>query len=457
MTSAAEAFMIEEKAHQLLNDLRAAQLGWGRRPVADRVEMLRAAAQAMLLRADELARIVCEETHKPLAESYASEILGVADLFSYWCNHGPELLEPRKGQIPMLDMPGKKARVERLPRGVIALISPWNYPVAIPMRTIVPALVAGNAVALKPSEHTPRSGRWLIEQLRATLGPVVGLMEGAGDAGAALVKAGPDMVVFTGSTRTGRKVAVACAEQGIPCECELGGNDCAVVLRDADIDRAAAGVCWGILTNAGQNCAGIERVAVHADIAPQFTRALVWNMERAARDVPRLVTEAQRNLVVRHIEDAVEHGAQVLTGGIPDDPHTPIPPTLLTQVSRERPVWIEESFGPVAVLEVADSDIDLVAAANDSRFALGASVWGQHIPHAERVAQQLRSGMVWINNHSFTGALPDLPWTGTDASGTGITNSPEALFHMTRPRLVVIDSATATEPWWYPYGDAMLG
>ncbi|MBH24045.1 MAG: succinate-semialdehyde dehydrogenase [Myxococcales bacterium] len=454
--SAAEAFMLEEHAHQLLHELRQAQTGWGRRPVADRVAMLREAGQAILSRAEELAKIVCEETHKPLVESYASEILGVADLFAYWCDHGPKLLEPRKGLVPMLDMPGKKARVERLPRGVVALISPWNYPVAIPMRTIVPALLAGNAVALKPSEHTPRSGAWLVARLREVLGPVVGLMEGAGDAGAALVKAGPDMVVFTGSTRTGRKVAVACAEQGIPCECELGGKDCAVVLRDADIDRAAAGICWGVLTNAGQNCAGIERIAVHADIAPRFTRALVWSLEQAARDVPRLVTAAQRDLVARHVQDALDHGARLLTGGIPDDPDAPIPPTLLADVPRDRPAWVEESFGPIAVLEVCDTDQALIAAANDTRFALGASVWGAHEDHAERVGEQLRSGMVWINNHSFTGALPDLPWTGTGASGTGVTNSPEALHHMTRPRLVVVDSATATEPWWYPYGDAML-
>ncbi len=434
---------------------RTAQVAWAALSVADRVAKLRAACLHLLAHADELAKLIVHETRKPLAEAYSSEVLGVGDLFGYWCKHGPAQLAPRKGKIPALEMPGKKATVLRVPRGVVACISPWNYPVSLPMRTIVPALLGGNAVVLKPSEVTPQCGLWLVAKLQDVLGEVVQGLAGDGAAGAALVRAKPDLVVFTGSTQTGRKVAVACAELGIECALELGGKDCAVVLDDAELDRTAAGVAWGILTNAGQNCSGIERVAVHAAVAPVFLPKLVAAVQAAAGDVPELVTAQQRAVVTGHIADAVRRGAKVLTGGEPQGDQ-PTPPTLLADVPSDAPAWCDESFGPMAVVAVGKDDAALVALANDSRYGLGASVWSANADRAQAIAGQLRTGMVWINNHSFSGALPDLPWTGVGDSGTGVTNSPDALHHMTRPRLVVIDSNRAVEPWWYPYGDRMV-
>ncbi len=446
---------VASRATDLVARARAAQQPWAAKTPEQRAAMLRQAQQAILARAAELAELIGAETKKPLAESYSSEVLGVADLFAYWCKYGPGLLRPRKGKVPSLEMPGKTAWVERLPRGVVVCISPWNYPISLPMRTIVPALLAGNAVVLKPSEITPGTGRWLVDAMHTVLGDVIGVADGDGEMGAALVEAGPDQVVFTGSTRTGRKVAVACAERGIPCDLELGGKDCAIVLDDAAVERTAAGIAWGIVTNAGQNCSGIERVAVHAAVAGKFVPALVRELQRAAADVPELVTPAQRHLVESHVRDALDRGAKLLTGEL-TPPKQPLPPLLLTDVDRDAPAWKDESFGPVAVLIVANDDAALVALANDSRYGLGASVWGGDLKRAEQVARQVRSGMVWVNNHSFTGAVPDLPWVGLGDSGTGVTNSPEALEHLTRPHLLVIDRASALEAWWYPYGPAMV-
>lgn len=446
---------VDKQARDLLQDLRRGQQDWAALPVSERARRLQEAGRVLLGAAQELTRVISEETGRPEVESYSLETVGIADLFNYWCNHGPDHLRARRGHVPALDMPGKKAWVERRPRGVIAVISPWNYPASLPMRTLVPALLAGNAVALKPSEVTPRTGRFLVERLRASLGPVVGLLEGDGDAGRALIEAQPDMVVFTGSTTTGRKVAVACAERGIPCETELGGKDCAIVLEDANIERAAAGIAWGVLHNGGQDCASIERVAVHARVAELFERALIKNMEDARPFVPGLITDAQRQIVTAQLRQAAELGASFPLGGPPEGDQPP-QATVVTGVGRQADVWRKETFGPVVVLEVCGSDEELIAAANDSSFGLGTSIWTEDTKRAERMAGRLRSGMVWVNNHAVSGALPDLPWVGHGDSGTGITSSPEAMLHMTTPRMLLIDTNTGPEPWWYPYSDRML-
>jgi len=453
MAENAEA--LRQAARERVEAARQASAAWAARPVGQRAALLRDAGRHLLEGAEELAGIIEEETGKPLGEAYSGDVLGVADLFGYWCKRGPKLLAPRKARIPALDMPGKKGVVEREPRGVVAVISPWNYPVALPMRVIVPALLAGNGVVLKPSEHTPRSGAWLIERLRAHLGPLVGVLEGAGDAGAALIEAGPDLVHFTGSTATGREVAVRCAELGIGCETELGGKDCALVLDDADVERTAAGIAWGIVHNAGQDCASVERVVVHEAIAEALLPRLVQRMEATREQVPELVTPMQRRIVLEHLRDAEARGGRFLVGGLPAD-DAPIPPTLVTGVSRDARIWREETFGPVAVLEVLPDEASLVEAANDTTYGLGGSVWGRDLARARRVAWHLHTGMVWVNNHAFTGALPDLPWVGRGASGSGLTSSPESLLHLTRPRVVVVDKSKAIEPWWYPYGQTLV-
>lgn len=439
-----------------LAEVRAAACVWAALSVVERARKLSAAGTALLQKADDLAQIVQRETGKPLAEAYSADVLNVADLFAYWCDQGPALLRARPARISKLEMPGKRAKVHRLPRGVVAIIAPWNFPVAIPMRGIVPALLAGNGVVLKPSEFTPDSGGWLVEALRAELGPIIAVTQGAGEAGAALIAAKPDLVLFTGSTATGRKVAMACAERGIPVDCELGGKDCAIVLADAAIERTANGIAWGILNNAGQNCASIERVVVHSSIADEFTEKLVERMKIAAPDVKKLVTEQQQQTVLAHIAQAQERGGKFLCGGVAEDDQAVIGPTLITDLPRDAMAWSEESFGPIAVLEVHDTDEALIDAANDSPFGLGASIWSADPDRALGLADQLQCGMVWVNNHAFTGAIPDLPWVGTGSSGGGVTNSPDALLHMTRPRVLLVDRSKDPEPWWYPYGDTMV-
>ena len=451
-----EATPLDELA-ELAAGARTAQSEWGALEVGERIERLLPLKRRLLERAEEIADLIHREVGKPIEEAVLGEVLPNADLVDYWCDAGEELLEGTQVELDPLSYPGKQGRVHRDPRGLVALITPWNYPVAIPLRTLVPALVAGNAVLFKPSEVTPRCGA-LVASLFDGLLPdgLLALIQGGRDLGAAVV-AEADAVVFTGSVASGRKVAVACAERFVPCSLELGGKDAAIVLADANLERTAQGVVWGAFTNAGQNCAGIERVYVEKGIAERFIARVVEIAKslKAGVDTATLTTLAQRRTVSRHLADAVDAGAEILVGGDPEeDDALTYPPTVLevTSDDDERDYLCEETFGPILpIMVVADAD-EAVKRANGSRFALTTSIWTKRIRYGHELAKRLRSGVVTVNNHAFTAALPMAPWTGTGDSGYGVTNGPHALGALTRPRFVLEDrNSAARELWWYPY------
>jgi acyl-CoA reductase-like NAD-dependent aldehyde dehydrogenase len=433
---------------------RVAQAEWAQRSIAERAKILQKVRDRVLDGAESIARRVHEETGKPEVEALLGEVLPTADVVNYWTRSIEELLDVVEVELDKLVYPGKTAFLYREPRGVIALITPWNYPVAIPLRTIVPALLAGNAVVLKPSEVTPGAGA-LLGELFSGLVPegVLQVAQGGGEIGARLAAADVDLVVFTGSVASGRKVAHACADRVSPCSLELGGKDAAIVLADANLDRAANGVVWGALTNAGQNCASIERVYVEASIAQAFTDKVVARVKelRVPDEIAGVTTAAQRATVSRHVDAAVGRGAKLVHG----DPALP-GPMVLEVDSDDSPLMQEETFGPVIpIARVASAD-EAVTRANASRFGLTASVWTSNVRHGEQIAARLKAGTVTINNHAFTGALPAAPWSGMGETGYGITNSPLALDALTRPRFVLTDRSRARrELWWYPYSPAL--
>jgi acyl-CoA reductase-like NAD-dependent aldehyde dehydrogenase len=323
----------------------------------------------------------------------------------------------------------------------------------------VPAIRAGNAVLFKPSEITPRAGA-LVASLFDGLLPdgLLQVVQGGGDVGAALVRAGVDLVVFTGSVETGRKIAVAAAEQLIPCSLELGGKDAAIVLRDCKLERTARGLVWGAFTNAGQNCASIERVYVERAVADQLIPRVVALAKelRPGVDTAGLTTARQRSVVRRHLEAAIASGAEVLAGGLPEDGGADgkldFPPTVVKLTNEDTPLMREETFGPILPIVVVEDEAEALRRADATRFGLTTSIWTRRVNHAHALARRMRSGVVTINNHGFTAALPSAPWTGTGDSGHGITNSPHALAELTRPRFVLEDrSSKKSELWWYPY------
>jgi acyl-CoA reductase-like NAD-dependent aldehyde dehydrogenase len=385
-----------------------------------------------------------------------AEVLPNADLVDYWCDSIEELLESTSVELDPLTYPRKHGRIHRMPRGVVALITPWNYPVAIPLRTLVPALLCGNTVVLKPSEVTPRSGA-LVASLFAGLVPdgVLQLVQGGPEVGQALVEAEIDLVVFTGSVPTGKAIARACAERLVPCSLELGGKDAAIVLRDCDLERTARGVSWAAFSNAGQNCAAVERVYVEKAVAERFIARLVAVTKELGEAERAYVTTApQRDKVLGHLDEAIEQGAKVLCGGKPEEPSDPLVPTILAvdDDSAESRAMTEETFGPLLPVMVVDSAEQAIEKVNASRYALTTSIWTRRMARARKLSGALRSGVTTINNHGFTAALPAAPWTGPGDTGSGVTNSPHCLAALTRVRFVLEDrSRRKRELWWYPY------
>lgn len=441
-------------------EARRAQLAWAARSMPERIDAIAPLKQRILAAAERMANVVRSETGKPFEEAVLAEVLPSADLVDYWVDAVEELLEGTPVELSAVAYPGKHGRIFREPRGVVALITPWNFPVAIALRTIVPALLCGNAVVYKPSEVAPRSGA-LVAELFAGLLPdgLLSVVQGDGTVGAALVTGDVDLVVFTGSVATGRSVARACAERFVPCSLELGGKDAAIVLADCNIERTARGIVWGAFNNCGQNCAAIERVYVVEQVADELMRRIVEQTEtlHAGRDISVLTTPHQRGVVCRHLDRALADGAETLTGGDCEAAdEDPLPPTVLRLETDDTPLMQEETFGPVLPIVVVADENEAVRRANDSRYGLTASIWTRRLSRGHALARRLRASVVTINNHGFTAALPAAPWTGVGDSGGGITSSPHALTSLTRVRFVLEDRHRAKrELWWYPYTPAL--
>ncbi|MEM9195624.1 MAG: aldehyde dehydrogenase family protein [Myxococcota bacterium] len=439
---------------------RAAQAKFAKESLERRAAIVRAFARALLQRGDTLRDRICEETGKPEAEAWLHEIVPIADLRDYWCGDGLEHLSATEPYLSSLSYPGKRALIERVPRGVVGLIAPWNFPLALPLRTIFPALVAGNAVILKPSEVTPGVGTAIGAAAKGVLpDDLLQVAVGDGAIGEALIAAEPDAVVFTGSVPTGKRVAAQAAEALIPVGLELGGKDAALVLDDAPLERAARGIVWAGFANAGQNCAAVERVYVVESVAKEFRRRVseLSKELRLGPDVGPLATEAQRDTVRAQLEEA--DGAEVLAGGTePERDGFWHAPTVVVSEPNDIALLREETFGPVlTIVEVAD-EAEAIARANESRYGLTASVWTRSVRRGKAVGRQLAAGVVTINDHAFSGAVPSLPWSGVKASGSGITNSPATLDLLTRPRALVVDGRrfAKREVWWFPYTDGLV-
>ncbi|HEU4642146.1 MAG TPA: aldehyde dehydrogenase family protein [Gemmatimonadaceae bacterium] len=447
-----------------LERARGVQVEWAARPLRDRARVLERFRRVLFARRHEVADVILRENGKPAVEALTGEVLVALDLARWYARHAERILAAERFVPSNVALWRKRVTIVHEPLGVVGVISPWNYPFMLPAGIVLPALVAGNTVLLKPSELTPGSAVLLGELLAEAGVPEggVAVLTGDGSTGAALAASAVDKVFFTGSVATGRKVAHACAERMAPCVLELGGSDPAIVLEDADVDVAASGIAWGRFSNAGQTCVAPKRVfvvdAVYERFAARFTavaRALRLGAGGdAGTDVAAMISPVQGAQLAAQLDDAIARGARVSVGGAPP-PERPdlFPPTVLENVPADSRVLAEETFGPVVPLvRVRDAD-EAVRLANASTFGLSASVWGRDRRRAEAVARRLDAGTVVINDTVVAVGIAEVPHGGVKESGQGRSHGAPGLLECVRTKTVVADRlAGARQPWWFGYG-----
>ncbi len=407
---------------------REAQGGWQAFGFDGRGAVLRRMQRWVVDNADRIARTIVGETGKAYEDAMLAEVMYGASAFGFWAKRAPRWLGDRRVRSGAPAVLGKRLLVRYEPLGVVGVIGPWNYPLTNSFGDAIPALAAGNAVVLKPSEQTPMTSLLLAEGLAACGLPegVFAVATGGGPTAEALVDQ-VDMVQFTGSTVNGRRVAVRAAERLIPASLELGGKDPMLVLADADLRRAANAAVYYAMQNAGQTCISVERVYVEDTVHDEFVR-LVTDRVGALRqgdpsggpgtvDVGAMTTPVQLDVVTEHVRDAVAKGATVVSGGERDGAF--FAPTVLTGVDHSMLAMREETFGPtLPVMRVRDAE-EAIRLANDSEYGLAASVFTGDLARGEAIARRLRSGVVTVNDALVNYQALELPMGGWKSSGLG--------------------------------------
>lgn len=463
MTEVGRAPMLSDlEVNVAVENARSAQPSWAAHSFEERAKHVLKAKDLLLDRQDEVCELISRETGKPLVEAMASEVLPVANLMDYFARESAKLL--RDEQFTLSVFRNKKSRISFHPYGVVGIISPWNYPLSIPMGEVVMGLMAGNAVLLKPSEYTPMVGLKIGELFRAAGLPdgVLQVLTGDGSTGAALVDSAIDKIFFTGSVRTGKIIAEAAARRLMPFVLELGGKDAMIVCGDAPFKRAVNGAVWGAFTNCGQTCASVERLYVAEYIADKFINAVVEKTKalrvgidgEQQQDVGSLTNARQLRIVTEHVNDAVAKGARVLTGGrrIESLPGYFFEPTVLLNVNDSMRVMQEETFGPVLPIVVVKDDAEAIREANRSNYGLLASVWTKDTNRGKKIAEQVQAGTVIINDVIYTHGAAETPWFGVKESGYGVTHSKHGLREFVQMKHINWDVfPMKSNPWWFPY------
>ncbi len=437
---------------------RAAQPAWAELGFEGRARLLRRMQRWIVRHTDEIVATICAETGKAYEDALLAEISYGAAAFGFWADAAPDYLADtriRSGQPLVL---GKRLVHRYRPIGLVGVIGPWNYPLTNSFGDCIPALAAGNAVLLKPSEITPLTSLLLARGLRECGLPedVFTVVTGAGETGAALVDE-VDMVMFTGSTATGRKVAVRAAERLVPVSLELGGKDPMIVLADADVERAATHAVYYSMLNCGQTCISIERCYVEAPVYDEFVAAVTAKVRALRQGVPgapgsidvgSLTFPPQLDVVDRHVREALAAGARALTGGErPSGPGLFYPPTVLVDVDHDMTIMREETFGPTLPVMRVEDAAEAVRLANDSQYGLSASVFGRDLAAAEQVARQLEVGAVCVNDAVVNYTALELPMGGAKpGSGIGRRHGREGITKYCRQQSVLVSR-------WHPRHD----
>lgn len=452
-----------EDVAEAIRRAREAQPAWAATPMKERAAIVERALKIVLARQDEIIDTVVKETGKARTDAMSMEVFSVADQLCYYARNAEKFLAPRKRKIHGLMGLMKQLRIVYKPLGVIGLITPWNGPFVLVMNQACQAMLAGNTVVAKGSEVTPFSAR-LAEDIFREAGLPEGVLQvllGDGDTGAAIVRGGVDKVSFTGSVATGRKVAVACAEQLIPVTLELGGNDAMIVCADADLDRAADGAWVGSCMNTGHYCCGTERIYVVKEVYDEFL-AKVLEKGRGLRqgqqhgwdeDIGAVFWDRQMAIIEAHVEDARAKGATIHMGGRrnPDLPGLYYEPTVMTEVDNSMDIMQLETFGPILCIQKVDSEEEALRLANDSEFGLNGNVWTQDKDKGYRLAAAIDTGSCSVNDMAMSYGIPAAPFGGRKNSGVGQVNGKKGLRGYTHEMPIVIDRFGGKMQNGYPY------
>jgi acyl-CoA reductase-like NAD-dependent aldehyde dehydrogenase len=440
-----------EQVPELVARARRAQPGWEALGFGGRAAVMDRCRRWIAANSDRVIDTIVSETGKAYEDALMAEVSYAEGAFAFWAKNAEGYLAEERVKTASPFAKGRKLIVRYAPLGVVGVIGPWNYPLTNSFGDCIPALMAGNAVLLKPSEVTPLTSMLMGEMLRECGLPedVYQVVPGYGETGAALIDE-VDFVMFTGSTATGRKVMERAAQTLTPVALELGGKDPMIVLSDADLERAANAAVHYSMQNAGQTCISTERVYVEEPVYDEFVR-LVTDRVRGLRqgapggpgstDLGAVIHPPQSDIVERHVKDAVERGARVLVGGgrRDEDGHF-FEPTVLVDVDHSMACMREETFGPtVPIMRVRDAE-EAVRLANDSQYGLQASVWTKDASKGERLARRIEAGAVTVNDAQVNYVALELPMGGWKESGLGTRHGADGIRKYTKKQSVLVTS-----------------
>jgi len=440
---------------------RQAQSLWRTKTFAERASFIYRFRDLLIDEQERLADVLTAESGKPRAEVYGNELFYVCDVIGFWAKNAERFLKPQKIRPHLFMFKAKKVISAYHPLGVVGIISPWNFPLVLTAGDAIPALMAGNAVVMKPSELTPLTAQFVVALARKAGFPenLLQVVIGAAKTAEALVDQ-VDMIAFTGSVEVGKQVMRRSADRLIPVSLELGGKDPLIVLKDADLERAANACVWGSLMNSGQVCTSIERVYVEEPVYQAFVDKVVKKVRSLRQgssdeevEIGSMTSEDQFKKVSSQVADAIAGGAKVLTGGRANPKFSGFyyEPTVLVDVNQEMAVVKEETFGPVIpIIKVRDAE-EALRLANDSRYGLDACVFTGNKQQALELAHRLHTGTVCINDGLVNYIIPDTPMGGVKDSGFGRRHGAEGIRKFCQQKSIVIDRFGLKSDFpWFP-------
>lgn len=455
-----------EELQSRITAARAAQPGWAALPLRERQRYIAAMRDWLVENAEDVAGTVSDCVGKTPIEALAGDVMPSVLGSSWYEKHAKRNLKPKRLSPGSLLFFNKRSTIHRKPHGVVGIISPWNYPLGIPMHEIVPALLAGNTVLLKTAPETLPVGERIAEMCEAAGLPKDVfqhvIVDGPVCGDVMLSKTGVNKLFFTGSVQVGRILAEKAARQLVPISLELGGKDAMIVLEDANIERAALGAVWAGMQNAGQSCAGVERLYVHESIHDEFMRevkrvveSMRWSEKTPHdNDIGALCTDRQVETVKSQLNAALDAGATVFAEAKFEPGSSQVlKPMILTNVNHDMDIMRDETFGPVIGVMPFSTDAEAVQLANDSIYGLTGSVWSRNAERANEIALQIRAGAVTVNDHLLSHGITETPWGGPGDSGIGRGHGDFAFEAATQTQVVIKDwlGFAKKNVFWYPY------